>query len=106
MGGAFSFIAWFCVYPFHCRVYCEHHNQKVLIESFHLSGHTFRFRWTVQDLEVFLVSSNLPLAVKRLNNRDALTPLNYTVTGEILFYKVLCIKYKVLEFVLIFLLIN
>ena len=35
----------------------EHHHQKVLIESFHLSGHTFRFRWTVQDLaiEVFLV---------------------------------------------------
>ena len=29
----------------------EHHYQKVLIESFHLSGHTFRFRWTVQDLE-------------------------------------------------------
>ena len=34
---------------------CEHHHQKVLIESFHLSGHTFRFCWTVQDLEVFLV---------------------------------------------------
>ena len=33
----------------------EYHHQKVLIESFHLSGHTFRFRWTVQDLEVFLV---------------------------------------------------
>ena len=27
----------------------------VLIESLHLNGHTFRFRWTVQDLEVFLV---------------------------------------------------
>ena len=26
--------------------------------------------------------------MKRLNNRDALTPLLYTVTGEILFYKV------------------
>ena len=24
------------------------------MESFHLSGHTFRFCWTVQDLEVFL----------------------------------------------------
>ena len=45
----------------------EHHHQKVLIESFHLSGHTFRFRWTVQDLEAFLVQSNSPLAVKRLN---------------------------------------
>ena len=33
----------------------EHRHQKVLIESFHLSGHTFRFRWMVQDLEVFLV---------------------------------------------------
>ena len=33
----------------------EHHHWKVLVESFHLSGHTFRFRWTVQDLEVFLV---------------------------------------------------
>ena len=33
----------------------EHHHQKVLTESFHLSGHTFRFCWTVQDLEVFLV---------------------------------------------------
>ena len=29
----------------------EHYYQKILIESFHLSGHTFRFRWTVQDLE-------------------------------------------------------
>ena len=28
----------------------EHHNQKALNESFHLSGHTFRFRLTVQDL--------------------------------------------------------
>ena len=34
---------------------CEHHHQKVLIKSFHLSGHTFRILWTVQDLEVFLV---------------------------------------------------
>ena len=33
----------------------EHHHQNVLIENFRLSGHTFRFRWTVQDLEVFLV---------------------------------------------------
>ena len=33
----------------------EHHHYKVLTESFHLSDHTFRFRWTVQDLEVFLV---------------------------------------------------
>ena len=28
---------------------------KVLIEGFPLSGHTFRFRWTLQDLEIFLV---------------------------------------------------
>ena len=28
----------------------EHHHKKILIENFHLSGHTFRFRWTVQDL--------------------------------------------------------
>ena len=47
----------------------QQQREKVLIESFHLSGHTFRFRWTVQDLEVFLVSSNSPLAVKRLNGR-------------------------------------
>ena len=33
---------------------CEHHQQKVLIESFHLNDHTLRFRWTVQDLEVFV----------------------------------------------------
>ena len=45
---------------------CKHQHQKVLIESFHLSGHTFRFRWMVQDLEVFLVWSHLPLAVKGL----------------------------------------
>ena len=38
--------------------------ESILIESFHLSGHTFIFCWAVQDLEVFLVSSNLPLAVK------------------------------------------
>ena len=25
----------------------EHHHQKVLIKSFHLSGHTFRFCWTI-----------------------------------------------------------
>ena len=36
---------------------CEHHvhHLKILIESFHLSGHTFRFDWTVQELVVFLV---------------------------------------------------
>ena len=33
----------------------EHHHWKVLIKSFHLSGHSFRFRWMFQDLEVFLV---------------------------------------------------
>ena len=33
----------------------EQYHQKVLIKSFHLSSHTFRFRGTVQDLEVFLV---------------------------------------------------
>ena len=32
---------------------CEHHHQKVLIESFHLNGHTFSFPWTVQDSGVF-----------------------------------------------------
>ena len=41
---------------------CEHHHQNVLIERFHLSGHTLRFHWTVQDSEVFLVWSNSPLA--------------------------------------------
>ena len=30
-------------------------------QSFHLSGHTFRFRWTVQDLDVFLVNSQIRL---------------------------------------------
>ena len=35
---------------------CEHHHRKVLIESFRLSGHTFRFRWTVQELDIFLFS--------------------------------------------------
>ena len=33
----------------------EYHHQKALMESFHLNGHTFRFRWIVQDLEVFVV---------------------------------------------------
>ena len=32
---------------------CEHHHQKVLTESFHLNGHTFRF--TIRDLSVFVV---------------------------------------------------
>ena len=41
----------------------EHCHQKLLIKSFHLSGHTFRFCWTVQDLEVFLVKSNSPLVL-------------------------------------------
>ena len=40
--------------------------REVLIKSFHLSVHSFRFRWTVQDLKVFLVLSNSPLAVKGL----------------------------------------
>ena len=31
-----------------------YHHWKVHIESFRLSGHTFRFRCTVQELEVFL----------------------------------------------------
>ena len=31
------------------------HYWKVLIKSFYLNGHTVTFRWTVQDLEVFLV---------------------------------------------------
>ena len=31
----------------------EQHHEKVLIQSFHLSGHTFRFCWIVRDLEVF-----------------------------------------------------
>ena len=49
---------WVTKLPFHCRnkigknTNAEHHHA---LESFHLSGHTFRFRWTVQDLEVFLV---------------------------------------------------
>ena len=33
----------------------EHHHWKVLSKRFHLNGHTFRFSWMVQDLEVFLV---------------------------------------------------
>ena len=45
----------------------KHHHQKVLMERFHLSGHTLRFHWTVQDLEVFLVWSNLSLAVRGLS---------------------------------------
>ena len=45
----------------------EHHHLKVLIKNFHLSGHTFRFHWMVQDLEVFMVHSNSPLAVKGFN---------------------------------------
>ena len=44
----------------------EHRHQKVFID---LSGHTFRFRWTVQDLDVFLVQSNSSLAVKGLKHR-------------------------------------
>ena len=39
---------------------------KVLIESFHVSGHTFRFPWAVQDLEVFLGLVKFALAVKGL----------------------------------------
>ena len=42
----------------------EHHHWKVPIESFHLSGHTFRFRWTVHDVGVFLIWSISPLAVE------------------------------------------
>ena len=47
----------------------EHHRplesarQELSIE---MSGHTFGFCWTVQDLEVFLVQSNSPLSVKGL----------------------------------------
>ena len=38
-----------------------HHHWKVLIEIFHLSGHTFRFPWTVQDLQNVLVISQIRL---------------------------------------------
>ena len=31
-----------------------------------LNGHTFRFCWTVQDLEVFFVSSNYPFTTERV----------------------------------------
>ena len=31
------------------------YHQKVLIQSFHSSGHTFRFHWTAQDLSLGLV---------------------------------------------------
>ena len=48
------------------RQQCEHHHWKVLIESFHVSGHTFRFPWAVQDLEVFLGLVKFALAVKGL----------------------------------------
>ena len=33
----------------------QQQREQVLIERFHLSGHTVRFRWTIQELEVFLV---------------------------------------------------
>ena len=44
----------------HCRY-------KVPIETFHLRVHTFTFHWTVQDLEIFFIQSNSPLAVKGLD---------------------------------------
>ena len=44
----------------------EHHHQKVLIESFHLSGHTFRFHWMVQDLEVFRMPFHFALRIRQL----------------------------------------
>ena len=51
----------------------EYHRQKVLIESFHLSGRTFKFHWTIQDspfvvkgLEIDILSFivNLCLVIK------------------------------------------
>ena len=45
-----------------------------------MSGHTFRFHWTVQDLEVFLVKSNLLLALKRLSKSDEDSDSNYGKT--------------------------
>ena len=35
-----------------------------------MSGHTFRFRWAVQDLEGFFGESNSPLAVKGVTCRE------------------------------------
>ena len=41
--------------PVQCSTECEHRQQwKIFIQSFHLSGDTFRFGWTVQDLGSFL----------------------------------------------------
>ena len=57
-----------------------HHHQKVLIESFHLNGHTFRFRCTVQDLEVFLFQRNSSLAVKRLKEYRLMVAFNLFLT--------------------------
>ena len=54
---------------------CEHHHKKVLIKSFHLSGHTFRFCWTVQDFEVFLVYSKI-----HLMQRTSTTLMQYVMT--------------------------
>ena len=39
---------------------------EALIESFYLSGHTFRFLWTAQELEVFLASIGLILSNKQI----------------------------------------
>ena len=41
---------------------------EALIETFYLSGHTFRFLWTAQELEVFLASIGLILSNKQIIN--------------------------------------
>ena len=51
------------------------HYWKVLIKSFHLNGHTVRFRWTVQDLEGFLV-----LVKSSFGSERAVTPVQKTNT--------------------------
>ena len=38
----------------------EHHHKKVLIQSFHLSGHTFRFRLQENELSS-VITQTVPL---------------------------------------------
>ena len=45
----------------------EHHHQKVVIENFHLSGHTFRSCWTVQDFQSFLALVKSTFGSERVN---------------------------------------
>ena len=57
---------------------CEHHHQKVLIESFHLSGHTFWFSLDSSGFRSFLGLVKFIFGSGRVNSEDQKIATTFT----------------------------